>query len=130
MTLEFNQGFGAIWPPLILRLTSVLAQQWFRPVDHEPSLLDFYNTITICPFLLFPLLRCHFVLFSFKPIQATCHFDVNECLSIIKALISIFFPRMIATLLNSTLIKRLDYCWFNLCHTEYLWYLTSHFCFF
>ncbi|KYN34473.1 hypothetical protein ALC56_10960 [Trachymyrmex septentrionalis] len=50
MTLEFSHEAGTIWPPPILLLTSVLAQQWFGTVDHECSrLLDFCNTLQILP---------------------------------------------------------------------------------
>ena len=47
MTLEFSHEAGTIWPPPVLLLTSVLAQQWFGAVDHECSrLLDFCNIVT------------------------------------------------------------------------------------
>ncbi|KYM97088.1 hypothetical protein ALC62_12196 [Cyphomyrmex costatus] len=50
MTLEFSHEAGTIWPPPVLPLTSVLAQQWFGAVDHECSrLLDFCNTLQILP---------------------------------------------------------------------------------
>ncbi|EGI58905.1 hypothetical protein G5I_13021 [Acromyrmex echinatior] len=50
MTLEFSHEAGTIWPPPVLLLTSVLAQQWFGAVDHECSrLLDFCNTLQILP---------------------------------------------------------------------------------